>query len=111
MKKVVTTVKMPRPLMQEMLEKVINDRYGMRGKSKWIIEAIISFLKLPDYEELVNIADDIEDVSEVVSLRLPVDVMVELENAVITVRKIYPAMEGVKSNIIRGSIIQRLLRT
>lgn len=110
MKKVVTTVKMPRPLIQEMLEKVIADRYGMRGKSKWIIEAIDAFLKLPEYEELVNIADEIEDVSEIVSLRLPIDVMVALESAVINVRRVYPAMEGVKSNIIRGSIIQRLLR-
>lgn len=110
MKKIMTTVKMPKQIVQNMLEQIIKDKYGMRGKSKWIIEAIESFLKFENFEELVDIADDIDDVSEVVSMRIPENIIYELDKAVIDVRKVYPAMEGVRSNIIRGSILQRLLR-
>ena len=33
-----------------MQQRIISDGYGMRGKSKWIVEAIESFLKLDDYQ-------------------------------------------------------------
>ncbi len=36
--------------------------------------------------------------------------MKKLDQAIIKVRRQYPAMEGVKSNLIRASIMQRLIR-
>jgi len=82
----------------------------MRGKSKWIIESIESFFKLTDYPTLVDIADDMDQLSEMVSIRLPETLMMRIERAVVDVRKQFPTIEGVKSNLIRASIMQRLLR-
>jgi hypothetical protein len=36
--------------------------------------------------------------------------MLRIEQAIVEVRKQYPTIEGVKSNLIRASIMQRLLR-
>lgn len=93
-----------------MQQRIISDGYGMRGKSKWIVEAIESFLMLTDYPTLADIACDMDQLSEVISIRLPDALMSKLDKAIIEVRRHYPAMEGVKSNLIRASIMQRLIR-
>ena len=93
-----------------MQQQIISDGYGMRGKSKWIIEAIQSFLKLPDYPALTDIADDMDQLSDVISIRLPDDLLSLIDRAIIEIRRNYPIMEGVKSNMIRASIMQRLIR-
>jgi metal-responsive CopG/Arc/MetJ family transcriptional regulator len=110
MKKMMTSIKLQKLLHFKMQQRVISDGYGMRGKSKWIVEAIETFLQLPDYPTLADIAGDMDRLSEVVSIRLPDDLLLKIDHAVIEVRRYYPAMEGVKSNLIRASIMQRLIR-
>ncbi len=109
-KKIMTSVKLQKLLHFKMQQQVISDRYGMRGKSKWIIEAIEDFLQLPDYPSLTDIANEMEQLTEMVSIRLSDELMFKLDQAIIKVRLQYPAMEGVKSNLIRASIMQRLIR-
>ncbi len=112
MQKTITgTAKLPKEVHQRVMEQVISDGYGMRGKSKWINEAMTNFFSLPNYPELVDIAEDMEEMTDVISIRIPEDFFKALENAVLEVRKIYPGMEGVKSKIIRASLIQRLIRS
>jgi len=110
MKTSITSIKLQKKLHHKLQQSVINDEYGMRGKNRWIIEAIESFLGLPDYPHLVDIANYSDQLTDVLSLRLPDTLMRQLDSAVIKVRREYPAMEGVKSNLIRASIIQRLIR-
>lgn len=109
-KKVVTSIKLQTKLHNRLQQRIIAEGYGMRGKSKWIIESIESLLDLADYPTLVDIAEDMHQLSEIVSIRLPEDLMRKIDKAIVHVRKQYPAIEGVKSNIIRASIVQRLLR-
>lgn len=108
-KKMMTSIKLQNKLHRELQQRIIADGYGMRGKSKWIIEAVESLLHLDDYPTLVDIADDMDDLSDMVSIRIPEELLMKMEQAVIKVRKQYPTIEGVKSNLIRASIIQRLL--
>lgn len=108
--KIMTSIKLQKLLHYKMQQRIISDGYGMRGKSKWIIEAIERFLEIPDYPTLVDIADDMDQLSEIVSIRLPESLMFKIEQAIIKVRRHYPSMEGVKSNVVRASIMQRLLR-
>ena len=105
-----TSIKLQKLLHFKMQQRVISDGYGMRGKSKWIVEAIESFLQLSDFPTLTDIADDMDHLSEVISIRLTDDLMNKLDQAIIEVRRHFPAMEGVKSNLIRASIMQRLIR-
>ena len=105
-----TSIKVQKLLHYKMQQRVIGDGYGMRGKSKWIMEAIEGFLQLPDYPSLTDIAGEMEQLTEVVSIRLSDELMDKLDKAIIKVRRQYPAMEGVKSNLIRASIMQRLIR-
>ncbi|RDI43731.1 hypothetical protein AQULUS_20330 [Aquicella lusitana] len=108
--KVMTSIKLQKNLHRRLQQRIIEDGYGMRGKSKWIIESIESLLTLADYPTLVDIADDMDQLSDIVSIRIPDHLMRRIDQAVIRVRKQYPTIEGVKSNLIRASIIQRLLR-
>jgi hypothetical protein len=62
------------------------------------------------YHELVDIGDEIGRLIAVESIYLSYELKEKLDNALIVIRKRYPAMEGVQSCIIRTSIIQRLLR-
>jgi len=109
-KKVMTSIKLQKNLHKRLQQRIIEDGYGMRGKSKWIIEAIESLLHLSDYPTLVEIAEDMHQLSDMVSIRVPEDLMLRIEQAVVHVRKQYPSIEGVKSNLVRASIMQRLLR-
>lgn len=112
MKKIMTSIKLQKLLHYKMQQRIISDGYGMRGKSKWIIEAIEMFLEISDYPALVDIADgmDHNHLTEIVSIRIPEHLITKLDQAIIQVRRHYPAMEGVKSNVVRASIMQRLLR-
>ena len=105
-----TSVKLQRKLHLTLQQRIIAEGYGMHGKSKWIIESIESLLQISDYPTLVDIAEDMDQLSDMVSIRVPERLMLKIEQAVIHVRKQYPQIEGVKSNLIRASIMQRLLR-
>jgi Arc/MetJ-type ribon-helix-helix transcriptional regulator len=109
-KKVMTSIKLQKKLHRKLEQRIIADGYGMRGKSKWIIESIELFLKMTDYPTLVDIADDMDQLSEIISIRLPETLMRRIEQAVVQVRRQYPMIEGVKSNLVRASIMQRLLQ-
>jgi hypothetical protein len=109
-RKMMTSIKLQKALHFKMQQQIIGDGYGMRGKSKWIIEAIEYLLQLPDYPALVDIAVDMDQLDESLSIRLPEELMQKIDQAIIHVRREYPAMEGVKSNLVRTSIIQRLIR-
>ena len=110
-KQIMTSVKLQKALHLKMQQQIITDGYGMRGKSKWIIEAIEYLLQLKNYPALVDIAVDMEQLHESLSIRFPETLMQKLEAATIHIRRQFPAMEGVKSNLIRASIMQRLIRT
>ncbi len=109
--KIKTTVRLPKSTQQEMIKAIIANGYGMRGKSKWVSEAITQLLAREDFHEFVDIGDEIEDLVAVESLYLTPELKKELDCALISIRKHYPSMEGVQSCIIRTSIIQRLLRS
>lgn len=108
--KVMTSIKLQKNLHRRLQQRIIEDGYGMRGKSKWIIESIESLLTLADFPTLVEIAEDMDQLSDMVSIRVPEPLMLRIEHAIVEVRKQFPTIEGVKSNLIRASIIQRLLR-
>jgi len=105
-----TSIKLQKKLHYKMQQRIISDGYGMRGKSKWIVGAIDAFLNLPDYPSLTDIADDMDQLTDIISIRLPDELILKIDRAIIEVRRHYPAMEGVKSNLIRASIMQRLIR-
>jgi len=109
MKKITTSIKIPKSVVQKLLEQVVHDGYGMKGKSIWISEAIDAFLKLPNYPELVDIATDMEQLEDGMSTVLSEDLIRRIDQSIVEVRKNFPSLEGVKSNIIRASIMQRLV--
>ena len=105
-----TSIKVQKKLHYTMQQRIISDGYGMRGKSRWIVEAIEAFLKISDYPTLADIAGDMDQLTETISIRLTDQLMAKIDRAIIEIRRHYPAMEGVKSNLIRASIMQRLIR-
>jgi len=109
-RKVMTSIKLQKTLHRRLQQRIMEDDNGMRGKSKWIIESIESLLHITDYPTLVDIAENMDQLSDMVSIRVPENVMLKIEQAVVQVRKQFPTSEGVKSNLIRASIMQRLLR-
>src|SRR5579871_4372016 len=100
-KKVMTSIKLQKTLHRRLQQRIIEDGYGMRGKSKWIIESIESLLQLADYPTLVDIADDMDHLNDMVSIRVPEYLMLRIEQAIVHIRKQFPTIEGVKSNLIR----------
>lgn len=104
------SVKLPENTHQEMCERIVKDKYGMRGKSLWINEAISDFLNIQGFPEFVDLAKDVTNLSHTVSFRITDELEKKLNQAVIITRKQYPDLDAAKSNIIRASIVQRLIR-
>lgn len=109
-KKIKVTIVVPESLQRELRQKIINDNYGMRGKSKWVSEAIEQLLANKDYANLVNLGDGMSGFGKVESVILALEVKQKVDEAILEIRKEYPLLEGVQSRIIRTSIVQRLLR-
>ena len=110
--KIVTSVRIPIGLKKKMHTRLVEQDYGMRGRSAWIEEAILSLLKTDGYEDHVkwDLSNEIKDITITLSLTLTKSTMDSLEKAIVEVRKVFPELEGVKSGIIRAAIIQRILK-
>lgn len=100
----------PKSLQDELRLKVITGGYGMRGKSLWVSEAVEQLLSIPKYPELVSFNDEMHGLNKVETISLDKKIQLDLEKAVLNVRKEYPTIEGVKSRIFRTAIVQRIIR-
>lgn len=100
----------PQAILNDLKEKMISQHYDLKGKSKWISEAVHDLLDISNYCELVNISDHMNNLGKMDSVSIDQELKLKLEQAIIQVRKHFPAIEGVQSKILRTAILQRLLR-
>lgn len=108
-KKSKTTLTVPRKLKTDIDRRVIDEGYGLRGKSKWISEAIEDLISLPDYTDYVEI-EEFSRLEDKIAFYLEPHLEKELQTAVAVVRKKHLTLEGVRSKIMRTAIIQKLVR-
>jgi hypothetical protein len=94
---------------KEIRERMLKEGYSLREKSKWVSEAIEDFLMLNEYHTLVEMAELLDDFYKTEAFYITPDLEDKLEKAIIEVRKNHPAIEGVKSLIVRASIVRRLV--
>ena len=109
LKKSRLTFVIPETLYRELHSKIVQDGYDLRGKSKWISEAIEALLSLDNFEDLVKISDEMHSFNKVQTIALERSLKKLIDVAGIKVRQRYPSLEGVQSSIIRTAIVQRLL--
>lgn len=105
------TFVVPTGLQTELRERIIRDGYGLRGKSRWVTEAIESLLALPNFISLVHYSEEMHGFEKVETIVVTLDLKKQLDQAALDLRREYPAAEGVQSSIVRTAIMQRLLRT
>ena len=105
-----TSLKIQKPLNALLESRVISDGYGMKGKSKWIAEAIEKFLCFHDYPDLIDIANMANNFDHNISIILSEEIYHKIEDAIVIVRRKFPTIEPVQSLVIRASIMQRLIR-
>jgi hypothetical protein len=103
--------KIPHNLEIKMNKKLVADGYGLRGKSKWICDSLKAFLSEDEdfIMDCIQYVDDLENLEKTVSFRSSEEVDILLSSWLIKSRKKIPELEGVKSKIIRASILQALL--
>jgi len=112
-KKTRVSLILPEALFEEMSQKMKATGYGLRQVSFWITEALDSLIATTGFPDLVKIGDSGDNMAQfkkTIFITLEDDAYARLNNAVIHVREQFPAMDGVKSRILRTAIIQRLLR-
>jgi len=109
-KKLKLSIALPSKLKEEFKLMVIKDGYGMRGKSKWVAEAVEKFLQIENFQDFVCLAEAQENLNDKEMIFAEETLEKQINQGVIAVRKIYPLMEGVKSKILRAAIMQRLFR-
>lgn len=109
--KVKITFVVPEKLQQDMRQQIIADGFGMRGKSRWVAEAIEILLAMPNVSDLVQVGDEMHGFEKAETIVVPLDLKRTLDEAMIAIRRNHPALEGVQSRIIRTSILQRLIRS
>jgi hypothetical protein len=109
--KVKITFVVPEKLQQDMRQQIITDGYSMRGKSHWVSEAITSLLAMPNFSDFVQFGDEMHGFEKAETIVVSPELKRTLDNAMITIRRDHPILEGVQSRIIRTSILQRLIRS
>lgn len=109
MSKIKISFVLPTSLQKDLKERVIQDGYDLKGKSKWVSEAISELLKLKGFPDLVKINDEMIGFEKLESIVIEKELKNKLDFAIIEVRKRYPVLEGVQSRIVRTAILQRLL--
>lgn len=105
------TVRFPKRLKVEMQKALAKSGYGLRGKSKWLKDAITTFLRQADFVDYVEHGIDINqaELTDVEAFYLDVDTIQNLKKAFVKVRVKYPLFEGVQSSLIRAAIVYSLM--
>ena len=104
-----TTIKITDWLLDKLLHSVISDGYGMRGKSRWVEEAVLDLIEQDNFSEDVywdNVSDN-APFEKTISLRFSLFCLDKLNEAKVHVRQDFPKVDGVKSCIIRTAILKR----
>lgn len=109
-KKVRLSYFIPEGVLIDIKEKMISQGYDLKGKSKWISEAINDLLATENFSELVNINDQMQNFQKLDSISVDHELKAKVDNAIVEIRRHFPSMEGVQSKILRTAIVQRLLR-
>lgn len=97
-------------LLSDLKDNMNKQGYDLKGKSKWITEAVHDLLKMNNYHELVMLSDQMEGFSKMDFISVDRQLKSLIDNAVIKIRTSYPALEGVQSKILRTAILQRLIK-
>lgn len=108
--KVKITFVLPLNLQGDLKQRVIRDGYDLKGKSRWVTEAIEWLLVIHSFPDLVKINDTMKGFEKLESIVIPKELKKHLDAAVINVKRVYPEMDGVQSRIVRTAIVQRLIR-
>ena len=101
----------PNTLKNELRERVLKEGYGVRGKSKWISEAIENLLEYKEFLELISYSDEMHGFDQIETAVVEYSLKIKLDKAIIQIRKEFPTLEGVKSRIMRTAVLQRILRS
>ena len=97
-------------ILFDVKEKMMKEAYDLKGKSKWVSEAIHELLSYQNFGELVMINNQMEGLTKLDSISIDQDLKKKLDAMIIDIRKQFPSIEGVQSKILRTAIVQRLLR-
>lgn len=101
---------LPEAVLMDIRERMIAQGYDLKGKSKWVSEAIFELLETNNFSELVNINDQMEGFQKLDSVSVDQNLKAKLDNAIVEIKRHFPSIEGVQSKILRTAIVQRLLR-
>ena len=108
--KVRVTFVLPGSLMHDLKSRVMRDGYDLKGKSRWIAEAIEDLLATASFPDLVKISDNMHGFQKLESIVIPKALKQQIDQAIISIRRAYSDLEGVQSRIVRTAIMQRILR-
>jgi len=106
-----TTVRISPRLKQEISKHMAENGYGLHGKSKWLASAITEFDKIPNNSDLISQAIEINPGGPtlVEGFYLSPNIVETINIIAVKVRQKRPLLEGVKSAILRASIINKLI--
>lgn len=110
-KKVKVTFVLPEALQRDLKERIVMDGYDLKGKSKWVVEAIEKLFLFDNFAYLVKLNDEMKGLEKSESIVIDRSFKAIMNEAMVRIRKEYPALEGVQSRIVRTAIVQRLIRT
>lgn len=105
------TVRFSKRLKTEMQAVLVKSGYGLHGKSRWLKEALATFLRQPDFVDYVEQGMNINqaELSEMEAFYLNVHDIQALKLAFVEVRTKYPLFEGVQSALIRSAVVYSLM--
>ena len=106
-------VRLPAPLLSELNQTMLSNDYGLKGRSRWVEEAICFLTNLENFEDLVTLDETMHTTLFPCSFTLSETTKKTLEDALL--KSLTKAMPEYRKNlslssIVRTAILQRLFR-
>ena len=105
------TIRFSANMREAMRQHMLDAGYHLHGKSQWLVDSVKDFVTLPNYTELVEHGVSVNqgELCHVEAFYLSNDVEQLLQKAILAVRIENPLLEGVRSAIVRASVVHRLM--
>ena len=107
-----TSVAMPDKMRLALRHATVEEGYGLRGKSRWVSEALDEFLLLPEEKWVEMVAESDVPLDNTVNEYMSVDAAVwrRLQDSVLRLRHHEPTVQGPLGAIVRTAITWRIMR-
>ena len=101
-------VRIPESLSIELMRATVESSLSLKGKSKWLCDAIGSLLDDPMHQDIIELDNALSASLKAEMFTVPIEIKDRLKKVLVSLKKQFPEKNLTVSSIVRAAIIRQM---